>query len=426
MSKTSYETNVVHQYFRGDETNSIVRPIHPTTAYFFNDADHGADLFDLKVVGNIYTRLTNPTYDAFGQTIAQLEGGVAGISTASGASAISLAILALVKSGDHIIASKTIYGGSISLFNNQLKQLGIETTFIDQEASYDELSKEIKENTKLIFAETIGNPTVPVLDYEKFSALAKSYHLPLVIDNTFAPYLFKPLDYGANIVIYSATKYLGGHGNVIGGVIVDGGNFDWAKDDKFIHLTSPDDSYHGLNFYATFKEAAYGLYVRAKCLRDYGPTLSPFNAYLLSTGLQTLVLRLERHSANALNLAKYLEKHEAIEWVLYPGLTSHPNYDIASRYLTKGASGILAFGIKGGLEAGKKFINSLELGIHAVNVGDVRTIVTHPASTTHRQLNAEQLKASGIEDNLIRISVGIENIDDLIADIEQALKKSQL
>ncbi|MDR1781855.1 MAG: O-acetylhomoserine aminocarboxypropyltransferase/cysteine synthase [Bacilli bacterium] len=425
MSKHNYATDAVHQFFRGDETNSIVRPIYPTSAYFFNDADHGADLFDLKVTGNIYSRLTNPTYDAFSDVVAKLEGGVAGISTSSGAAAIFLAIISLVKAGDHIIASNSIYGGTTSLLNNQLKDLGIETTFVNQEASYEELNKEIKANTKLIFAETIGNPTVPVLDYEKFSKLAKENHLPLVIDNTFTPYLFKPLDHGANIVVYSATKYLGGHGQVVGGVIIDGGNFDWNKDDKFSHLTTPDSSYHGLNFSETFKEAAYGLYVRAKGLRDYGPSLSPFNAFLLTTGLQTLHLRLERHSQNALALAEFLESSPQVEWVKYPGLKSHPNYELASKYLPLGSSGILAFGIKGGLEAGKKFINSLELGIHAANVGDVRTIVTHPASTTHRQLSGDELLASGVSENLIRVSVGIENIEDIKADFIQALDKSK-
>lgn len=420
------ETIVVHQGFRGDETNSIVRPIHPSTAYIFDSADHGADLFDLKVAGNIYQRLTNPTNDAFANTINELEGGAGALAVSSGSSAITLAILGLAEAGDHIVLSNAIYGGTSSLAKNTLSALGIESTFVDQAASIEELQKAFRPNTKAIIAETIGNPLSNILDFEKFSKLSEDNHAPLIIDNTFAtPYLFKPLEHGANIVVYSATKYLGGHGNVLGGVIVDGGNFDWGKTDKFEKLTKPNDSYHGLVFTETFGPAAFVYSVRTLGLRDIGSALSPFNSFLLSTGLQTLALRLDAHSRNALKLAKYLENHPQVEGVYYPGLASHPNADLASKYLTKGASGILSFKIKGGLEAGKKFINSIELAIHASNVGDVRTIITHPGSTTHRQLSEEELLKANIPANLIRVSVGIENIDDILADFEQALEKAK-
>lgn len=423
--KLQFATEAIHQNYRGDETNSIVRPIHPTSAYFFDDADHGANLFDLKDAGNIYSRLTNPTNDALGETISRLEGGVGGLSVATGAAAVTLVILALASQGDHVVASRSIYGGTISLLANTLAPLGIETTFINQDADYETLAASIQANTKLIIAETIGNPLVSVLDYEKFSKLAKEHHVPLVIDNTFCtPYLFKPLEHGANIVVYSATKYLGGHGNALGGVIVDGGNFDWTKDNKYPSLTTPDSSYHGLIYTEAFKEAAFIYKVRTQGLRDIGPASSPFSSYLIATGLQTLHLRLDAHSKNALALAKHLESHPQVEWVLYPGLESHPDYDRAKRYFDKGASGIFCFGIKGGLEAGKKFINGVELGIHASNVGDVRTIVTHPASTTHRQLSEEELINAGISSSLIRISVGIEAIEDIIADFDQALEKT--
>ena len=424
--KLKFESIAVHQNYRGDETNSIVRPIHPTSAYFFNDADHGADLFDLKVEGNIYSRLTNPTNDAFANAVNDLEGGVGALAVSSGQAAATLAILTLAKGGDHVVASQSIYGGTNSVLVNTLKPLGIETTFVDQNLSYEELEKAIQPNTKLILAETIGNPLVNVLDFEKFSKLAKNNEIPLVIDNTFATsYLFKPLDHGANIVIYSATKYLGGHGNAIGGVIVDGGNFNWVGNDKFKQFWTPNDAYHGLIYTDVFEKAAFIYTVRTQGLRDIGAASSPFNSYLLATGLQTLPLRLDRSSSNALQLANYLENHSLIEWVSYPLLESHPDYQRATNYFTKGASGIFCFGIKGGLEAGKTFINSLELIIHASNVGDVRTIVTHPASTTHRQMTSEELLSVGIADNLIRVSTGIENIEDLIADIEQALNKTK-
>ncbi len=424
MSQQKFETIAVHQGFRGDETNSIVRPIHPSIAWRFDSADHGADLFDLKAAGNIYTRLTNPTNDAYANTINELEGGVGALATASGASAITLTILSLAEAGDHIVVSNAIYGGTSSLLKNTLAPLGIESTFVDQSASIEEIQKAFKPNTKAIIAETIGNPLSNVLDFEKFSKLAQDNQTPLVIDNTFAtPYLFKPLEHGANIVVYSATKYLGGHGNVLGGVIVDGGNFDWTKTDKFPKLTKPNSSYHGTVFTDTFGPAAFIYAVRTLGLRDIGASLAPQSAYQLAQGLQTLSLRLERHSENALKLAKYLENHPQVDWVYYPLLESHPNYELAKKYFDKGASGILAFGIKGGLEAGKQLINNVELAIHAVNVGDVRTIITHPASTTHRQLSEEELIKSNIAPNLIRISVGIENIDDIIADFEQAFSK---
>lgn len=424
MAKLQFETTAVYQNFRGDDTNSIVRGIHPSTAFIFNDADHGADLFDLKVAGNIYTRLTNPSNDALGQLVSDLEGGVGGLSFSSGSAAITLAILNIVKTGDHILASRNLYGGTISLFNNTFKPLGIDVTYIDNDLSYEEIKKLVQPNTKLLFGETIGNPLVNVLDYEKYSKLAKEVHIPFLVDNTFTPaYLFKPLEHGANIVIHSATKYLGGHGNALGGIVVDGGNFDWTKDDKYPDFTTPNEAYHGIVYSDVFKEAAYIYKLRTQGLRDIGATISPFNAFIISQGIQTLHLRLDRASSNALELAKYLEKHPKIEWVSYPLLESSKDYARAKEYFPKGASGILCFGIKGGLEAGKTFINNVSLAIHAVNVGDVRTIVTHPASTTHRQLSEDELIASGITSSLIRISVGIESIEDLINDIEEALAK---
>ncbi len=417
------ETLAVHQGFKGDETNSIVRPIHTSTAYHFNDADHGADLFNLQAVGNIYTRLTNPTNDALGNLVAELEGGIGGLSVASGAAALLTTILTICEAGDHIVSSKFIYGGSYSLLSNTLKPFGIEVTYVDQTESKEELQKAFRPNTKILFAEVIGNPNVQVLDVEKFASLAKENKVPFVVDGTFTPpSIFKAFDHGVDILIHSATKYLGGHGNALGGVIVDAGKFDWANG-KFPSFTQPQDAYHGLVYTEAFGNLAFLIKARAHVLRDIGSSLSPFNAFLILQGIQTLHIRLDYVSKNALALAQWLEKQPEVEWVSYPLLESSPDYNRAKEYFPKGAGGILAFGIKGGREKSKAFINGLELGIHAVNVGDVRTIVTHPASTTHRQTPAGELKSLGISEGFIRISVGLENIDDIKADLEQALKK---
>ncbi|KZS24136.1 O-acetylhomoserine aminocarboxypropyltransferase/cysteine synthase [Wohlfahrtiimonas chitiniclastica] len=421
--KLHLETLAVHQGFRGDETNSIVRPIHTSTAFAFNDADHGADLFNLSAVGNIYSRLTNPTNDALGNVVAELEGGVGGLSVASGAAALLTTVLSICESGDHIVSSKSIYGGSYSLFSNTLKNFGIEVTYVDQNASREEIQQAFQENTKILFAEVIGNPKVEVLNVEKFAALAKANDVPFVVDSTFTPpAIFKAFDHGVNIVVHSATKYLGGHGNALAGVIVDSGTFDW-NNGKFPSLTTPQDAYHGLVYTEAFGNLAFLIKARAHVLRDIGASLSPFNAFLVLQGIQTLHLRLDYVSKSALALAQWLENHPQVEWVSYPLLESNPDYDRAKAYFPKGAGGILAFGIKGGREKSRAFINGLELGIHAVNVGDVRTIVTHPASTTHRQTPADELAALGISEGFIRISVGLENVEDIKADLDQALQR---
>lgn len=421
--KLHLETLAVHQGFRGDETNSIVRPIHTSTAFAFNDADHGADLFNLSAVGNIYSRLTNPTNDALGNVVAELEGGVGGLSVASGAAALLTTVLSICESGDHIVSSKSIYGGSYSLFSNTLKNFGIEVTYVDQNASREEIQQAFQENTKILFAEVIGNPKVEVLNVEKFAALAKANDVPFVVDSTFTPpAIFKAFDHGVNIVVHSATKYLGGHGNALAGVIVDSGTFDW-NNGKFPSLTTPQDAYHGLVYTEAFGNLAFLIKARAHVLRDIGASLSPFNAFLILQGIQTLHLRLDYVSKSALALAQWLENHPQVEWVSYPLLESNPDYDRAKAYFPKGSGGILAFGIKGGREKSRAFINGLELGIHAVNVGDVRTIVTHPASTTHRQTPADELAALGISEGFIRISVGLENVEDIKADLDQALQR---
>lgn len=421
--KLHLETLAVHQGFRGDETNSIVRPIHTSTAFAFNDADHGADLFNLSAVGNIYSRLTNPTNDALGNVVAELEGGVGGLSVASGAAALLTTVLSICESGNHIVSSKSIYGGSYSLFSNTLKNFGIEVTYVDQNASREEIQQAFQENTKILFAEVIGNPKVEVLNVEKFAALAKANDVPFVVDSTFTPpAIFKAFDHGVNIVVHSATKYLGGHGNALAGVIVDSGTFDW-NNGKFPSLTTPQDAYHGLVYTEVFGNLAFLIKARAHVLRDIGASLSPFNAFLVLQGIQTLHLRLDYVSKSALALAQWLENHPQVEWVSYPLLESNPDYDRAKAYFPKGAGGILAFGIKGGREKSRAFINGLELGIHAVNVGDVRTIVTHPASTTHRQTPADELTALGISEGFIRISVGLENVEDIKADLDQALQR---
>ncbi|XKM13682.1 O-acetylhomoserine aminocarboxypropyltransferase/cysteine synthase [Orbaceae bacterium ac157xtp] len=420
------ETIAVHQNYRGDETNAIVRPIHLTSAYYFNDSDHGASLFDLNTAGNIYSRLTNPTNDALGTLVSDLEGGAGGLAVATGAAAITTVILTLCKQGDHIVASRSLYGGTITLLSGIFTRLGIHTTFVDQSSNIDELQKSIQKNTKFVLAEVIDNPLVNVLDFEKFSKLAHDNQIPLVIDSTFTPpTIFKPIEHGADIIVHSATKYLGGHGNVMAGIIVDAGKFDWQASGKFDNLTQPDPAYHGLSFSNSFGNLAFIVKARAQALRDTGLTLSPFNAFLISTGIQTLAIRLAHISQNTLKIAEWLETHPHIEWVSYPLLKSHPDYQLAKQYFKHGASGILSFGIKGTLANSKLFIDSVKLAIQAVNVGDVRTIVTHPASTTHRQCSDEELKNAGITQNLIRLSVGLENIEDLKADLDQALIRSQ-
>jgi len=415
-------TLAVQGSYKADATGAGTIPLYQSTAYDLGDADRAAALFDLKEFGNIYTRLNNPTNSLFEEKATLLEGGVGALSTASGQAAISLGIWNICTAGDHVISASTLYGGTHTLFAHTFKKLGIETTFVDPEASLEELIKSIQPNTKVIYAESIGNPGLNVLDFEKFTALSKAAGVPLMIDNTFAtPYLLKPFDHGADIVVYSATKYIGGHGNSMGGLIIDSGNFEWTAD-KFSCLVEPDPSYHGVKYVEAFGSLSYIVKARVQLLRDLGSTISPFNSFLLHTGLETLHLRMERHSQNALSLAEYLESHELVEWVSYPGLKTHPSYERAQKYLPKGVSGMLTFGVKGGLEAGRKFINNVELAGLVANLGDTRTLVIHPGSTTHSQLTEEEQIASGVSPDLIRVSVGIEDIEDIKADFDQALR----
>jgi len=422
MSK-NLETLCIHGGYKAENGQAQVLPITQSTTYRHDTPEHLADLFDLKELGYIYSRLGNPTVEALENKINALEGGVGGLAFSSGQAAITASILTVASAGDHIIASTNLYGGSITLLTSSLKRLGIEVTLVDPNAPLTSFEEAIQDNTKILYGETIGNPGLNVLDFEKFSKFAKDNHLLFIVDNTFAtPLLFRPLEHGANIVVHSLTKYIDGHATSLGGVIVDGGNFDYVKSGRFPVLTEADPSYHGLVFTDTFKEAAYIFKARVHVLRDFGGALSPFNAFLIHNSLETLHLRMERHSENALALAKYLENHDQVEWVKYPLLESHESYDLAKKYLKKGASGVLSFGIKGGLEAAKSFQKNIELVSLVTHVGDLRTSVLHPASTSHRQLSDEALEKSGVTQDLIRVSIGLENIDDIIADFEQALK----
>ncbi|MCK5853264.1 O-acetylhomoserine aminocarboxypropyltransferase/cysteine synthase, partial [bacterium] len=383
-------TIALHGGHEIDATGSRAVPIYQTTSYVFNDTDHAARLFALEEPGNIYTRIMNPTTDVLEKRLALLEGGIAALAVSSGMSAITLAIINIASQGDHIVSSSQLYGGTSTLFAHTLKKFGIEVTFVDP-TNPENFKAAIKENTKAVFIETIGNPLVIVPDIEAIVSVAHSAGIPLIIDSTFAtPYLCRPIEYGADIVVHSCTKYIGGHGNSIGGIIIDSGKFDWAQNDKFPGLTKPDPSYHGLVYTEACGDAAYISKARVTLLRDIGTCLSPFNAFLLLQGIETLHLRMERHSENALTIAKYLENHPEVSWVSYPGLESNENYELAKKYLPKGRSGMMGFGIKGGKEAGIKFINSLKLISHLANVGDAKTLAIHPASTTHQQLTDEE------------------------------------
>jgi len=400
-------------------------PIVQSTTFKYDSADYVAKLFDLEAPGYFYTRLANPTADAFEQKIAQMEGGVAALATASGQAAITLSILNICQAGQHIVSASTLYGGTYNLFSATLPKFGIEVTFVNPDASAEEIAAAFRPTTRALYAETIGNPGMNVLDFEKFAAVAKAQQVPLVIDNTMAtPYLCRPFEHGANIVVHSATKYIDGHATSVGGVIIDGGTFNWDNG-KFPELVEPDHSYHGIQYVKSFGPAAYMIKARVQLMRDLGPTVAPMNAFLFYHGLQTLPLRMQRHSENALALAKHLESHPCVSWACYPGLESHASYGRAQRYLPNGASGVLTFGIKGGAAAGKKFMEACRLIALVVHVGDARSCVLHPASTTHRQLSEEQQISSGVSPDLIRLSVGIEHIDDLIADVDQALAASQ-
>ncbi len=415
------ETICVQGGYKPDQGEPRVLPIVQSTTYKYEDPDFLADLFDLKEEGHMYSRISNPTVSALEEKVSQLEGGVGALAVASGQSATLLAILNICGSGGHILASSNVYGGTFALLSTTLKKIGIESTFVDQDLELEKLITYVKPNTRAIFAETISNPSPKVLDFKKFSHLAKKVDLPLIIDNTFAtPYLCNPFEYGANIIIHSATKYLDGHATSLGGIIVDGGNYNWDNG-KFRELTEPDLAYHGIQYVKEFKEKAYITKARVQLLRDIGNCLSPFNAFLINLGTETLHLRMKQHSENALALAKYLEAHDNVNWVTYPGLESNQSYDLGEKYLPSGASGVLAFGIKGGREGAKEFIKGIKLASLVVHLGDARTSVLHPATTTHRQLSDEELKVAGIGADMIRVSLGIENIQDIIEDFHIAL-----
>ncbi|WP_040948310.1 homocysteine synthase [Gorillibacterium massiliense] len=420
------ETLAVHAGQVIDPTTlSRAVPLYQTSSYGFRDTEHAADLFALKEFGNIYTRLMNPTTDVFEKRVAALEGAPAALATASGQAAITYSILNIAGAGDEIVSSSSLYGGTYNLFSTTLPKLGIKTTFVDS-SDPENFRKAITDKTKALYAETIGNPRGDVLDIAAVAAIAHENGIPLIVDNTFpSPYLLQPIKHGADIVVHSATKFIGGHGTSIGGVIVDGGTFDWKQNDKFPGLTQPDPSYHGVVYTDAVGPIAYVIKARVQLLRDMGSSISPFNSFLLLQGLETLHLRMERHSSNALKVAQFLEAHESVEWVSYAGLLSHPSYDLAQKYLPKGQGAILTFGIKGGLEAGRKVINSVQLFSHLANVGDSKSLIIHPASTTHQQLNEEEQIAAGVQPNMIRLSIGTESIDDILYDLDQAIKASQ-
>ncbi len=403
-------------------TGSRAVPIYQTTSYQFQNTQHAADLFALKEFGNIYTRIMNPTTDVLEQRIADLEGGVGAVAASSGHGAQTMAILTLCGAGDHIISSSKLYGGTYNQFNYTFPRLGIEVTFVDP-ADPDEFAAAVRPNTKLIYGETLGNPDITVFRFEEVAAVAQAHHIPLLIDNTFAtPYLCRPFEWGANIVTHSTTKFIGGHGTTIGGAIVDGGNFDW-RSGRFDNFTEPDPSYGGL-VYADLGPLAFILKARVQVLRDIGACQAPLNSWTTLQGLETLSLRMDRHVSNAQAVAEFLDVHPSVAWVTYPGLEGHPDHARARKYLPKGPGAILGFGISGGREAGQNFINNLQLISHVANVGDAKTLAIHPASTTHGQLTEEQLATAGVTADFVRLSIGIEDIDDILWDLDQGLARS--
>lgn len=421
--KFGFATRQLHAGQKPDPTTgSRAVPIYQTTSYQFRDTEHAANLFALKELGNIYTRLMNPTTDVLEQRISDLEGGVGALAASSGHAAQAQAIFTLANAGDHIISSSRLYGGTYNQFAYTLPKLGIEVTFVDPRdpAAFE---KAIRPNTKLIYGESLGNPDLTVFPIEEVAAIAKKHNIPLLIDNTLpTPYLFRPFEWGANLITHSTTKFIGGHGTTLGGVIVDGGNYDWTSS-RFPSFNEPDPSYHGLVYSSLTGIGLPPFIIKARVhvLRDIGATQSPFNSWQTIQGVETLSLRIERHVQNAQAVAEYLEQHPKVSWVKYPGLRSHPDYDLAKRYFPKGSGAILGFGIKGGAEAGKKFIDNLQLFSHVANVGDAKSLAIHPASTTHSQLNPEQQATAGVSADFVRLSVGIEDIDDILWDLNQAL-----
>jgi O-acetylhomoserine (thiol)-lyase len=424
--QNKFNTLALHAGYSPDPTTGArAVPIYQTTAYQFRDTDHAAALFGLQEFGNIYTRIMNPTTDVFEQRIAALEGGVGALATASGQFAQTLAILTIANSGDEIIASAALYGGTYTLFSQSLKRLGITTHFVqgDNPSDYEAL---INDKTKAIYLETIGNPKLEIPDFEGISAVAHKHGVPVIVDNTFGtPYLVRPFEHGVDIVVHSTTKWIGGHGLSIGGVIVDSGKFDWKASGRFPGITEPEPAYHGAVFVDAVGPLAFIIRARVVGLRDFGGAQAPFNSFLNIIGLETLPLRMQRHVDNTLAVAQYLEQHPAVSWVNYPGLPSHPSYERAQKYLPKGAGAVLGFGIKGGKEAGRAFIDNLGLFSHVANVGDTRSLAIHPATTTHSQLSEEEQISTGVSDDYIRLAIGIEDIDDILWDLDQALRIAQ-
>lgn len=416
-----FDTKALHAGYTPDpQTGARAVPIYQTTSYVFKDTDHAARLFSLQEFGNIYTRIMNPTTDVLEQRVAALEGGVAGLAFASGMAAIAAAVNTLCTVGDDIVSTTRLYGGTVTLFTTTLSRQGIHTIWVDSDdpAAF---AAAITPRTKMVFLETIGNPKLTIPDIAGIAEVAHARGVPVVIDNTSAsPALCRPIEHGADIVMHSLTKYLGGHGNSIGGILVDSGKFPWDNG-RFPEFTEPDPSYHGLPFFKTFGNLTFALRARVKILRDMGACLSPFNAFLILQGIETLSLRMARHSENALAVAKYLSQHSKVAWVLYPGLPSHPSYKMAQRYLPRGAGSLVGFGVKGGKEAGRKFINNLKLFSHLANIGDARSLAIHPASTTHQQLSEQEQALAGVTPDFVRLSVGLETIEDILADLDQAL-----
>jgi O-acetylhomoserine (thiol)-lyase len=424
MTELGFETRQIHAGTQPDPaTNARAIPIYQTTSYVFRDTEHAANLFGLAELGNIYTRIMNPTQAAFEERVASLEGGVAALALASGSAAETVALLNLAENGGHIVSSASLYGGTYNLFHYTLPKLGIETTFVENPDDLAEWAAAIRPNTKALYGETLGNPKGDVLNFDGVAKVAHDHKIPLVVDNTLAtPYLCRPLEHGADIVVHSATKFIGGHGTSIGGVIVDGGKFDYEGSGRFPSFTEPDPSYHGLIFGQLpdfLFPARFVLKARLQYLRDIGASIAPLNSFLFLQGLETLSLRMERHVSNALTVAKWLEARSDVKWVAFPGLESSPWHELQVRYLPKGAGAVLAFGIDGGIDAGRKFIEGLELFSHLANVGDAKSLAIHPASTTHSQLSEEEQLSTGVSPDLVRLSVGIESIEDILADLEK-------
>lgn len=426
MSNYHLNTNCLHAGYSPKNGEPRVLPIYQSTTYKYDSSDEMGKLFDLEKDGYFYTRLQNPTNDAVAAKIAALEGGVAAVLTSSGQAASFYSVFNICSAGDHVVASAAIYGGTFNLFSVTMKKLGIDFTFVSPHSSRDELDAAFKENTKLVFAETLSNPALEVLDIELFASAAHAHGVPLIVDNTFpTPVNCRPFEFGADIVTHSTTKYMDGHATQVGGVIVDSGNFDWTQNDKFPGLTTPDESYHGVTYTERFGKGAYITKAVVQLMRDLGSIPAPQNSFLLNLGLETLFLRVERHCSNALAVAKMLENHPMVSWVKYPGLENDEQYELAKKYMPNGTSGVISFGVKGGREAATKFLDSLKLASVVTHVADCRTCALHPASTTHRQLTEQQLEECGVKPDLIRLSVGIEYIDDIIADVEQALEAAK-